>query len=114
MYLHPHHIDLVVGGFAEKSFKKGLLGRTFQGIVGSQFRDLKNGDRFFFTHQGQMSRREKKEIFSRSLGDIICDNTGIKKVPTNVFEANSPLIDCNHASQMDIAKFQVFKANNNR
>merc|ERR1711994_242681 len=79
IYNHPHHIDLFVGGLAEKPYKGGLTGLTFQGIKGRQFKDLKNGDRFFFTREGVMKRREYDQIMARTLGDIICDNTNINQ-----------------------------------
>jgi len=110
VYVHPHHIDLFVGGLAEMPFNGGLTGATFQGIKGRQFRDLKHGDRFFFTHRGNMNSDEYGQIMGRTLGDIICDNTNIKSVPANVFLVDSPLKDCSSATPLDIKKFQLFKA----
>merc|ERR1711951_270822 len=62
IYMHPHHIDLFVGGLAEEPYGGGLTGATFQGIKGRQFKDLKEGDRFFFTHQGNMNEAEYNQI----------------------------------------------------
>jgi peroxidase len=54
VYIHPKDIDLFVGGLLEKnSVGEGVLGYTLGWIVAKQFRRLKDGDRFFFTHQGK-------------------------------------------------------------
>ena len=110
IYNHPHHIDLFVGGLAEKPYKGGLTGATFQGIKGRQFKALKNGDRFFFTHEGVMIRREYDQIMARTLGDIICDNTNINQVPENVFLVNSSLKDCSSSTSLNVNEFDVFRA----
>jgi len=110
IYQHPHHIDLFVGGMAEKPYEGGLTGATFQGIKGKQFKDLKDGDRFFFTHEGNMYNREYNQIMGRTLGDIICDNTRLAKIPENVFLKKSREVNCPSSSNLNINDFQVFKA----
>jgi len=108
IYLHPHHIDLIVGGFAEESFSGGIMGATLQHILGKQFQALRFGDRFFFTHDGVMNSNEISQIKSRTLGDILCENTQIPQVRENVFKSTSPLTkQCQSSTRMDIGKFQV-------
>ena len=114
IYNHPHHIDLWVGGMAEKPYKGGITGRTFQNIIGQTFANLKNGDRFFFTHKGNMNSAEYNQIMSRTLGDIICDNFNqIKGVALeNVFLVKSPVKICGQrTNQLDIKAFNAFKVN---
>ncbi len=54
IYVHPKDIDLFVGGLLEKNIAgEGVLGYTFGWIVSEQFRRLKDGDRFFITHEGK-------------------------------------------------------------
>ena len=54
IYIHPKDIDLFVGGLLEKRMpNEGVLGPMFGYIVAEQFRRLKDGDRFFFTHKGR-------------------------------------------------------------
>ena len=56
IYVHPKDIDLFVGGLLEKRVpNEGILGNMFGYLVGEQFRRLKDGDRFFFTHQGELT-----------------------------------------------------------
>jgi len=110
IYQHPHHIDLFVGGLAEKPYKDGLTGATFQGIKGRQFKDLKDGDRWFFTHEGNMDRNEYNEIMDRTLADIICDNTAMSKIPENVFLVGSKDKNCPSSSSLNINDFDVYRA----
>ena len=54
IYIHPKDIDLFVGGLLEKRTpNEGILGPMFGYLVAEQFRRLKDGDRFFFTHEGK-------------------------------------------------------------
>jgi len=115
IYLHPHHIDLVVGGFAEESYNGGVVGQTFGQIIGKQFKALRFGDRFFFTHQGNMNDQELEQVRKRTLGDIICENTMIDRVRENAFRADTPFRNCpGEAAGMDISKFRVFRASDFR
>ena len=52
-YTHPDQIDLYPAGLSETPLPGGILGPTFSQMVGDQFRALKDGDRFFFTHNYQ-------------------------------------------------------------
>ena len=107
----PHLFsDLFVGGLAEKPYKDGLTGATFQGIKGRQFKDLKDGDRWFFTHEGNMDRNEYNEIMDRTLADIICDNTAMSKIPENVFLVGSKDKNCPSSSSLNINDFDVYRA----
>ena len=54
IYIHPKDIDLFVGGLLEKRLpNQGILGYMFGFLVAEQFRRFKDGDRFFFTHEGK-------------------------------------------------------------
>ncbi len=47
-----------------------------------QFKRLKNGDRFFYTHTNAngLGPVAKQEVLQRTLGDIICDTTELAKL----------------------------------
>ena len=54
VYVHPQDIELFSGGLMEKRTNgEGILGPLFRKIISIQFNNLKDGDRFFFTHQGK-------------------------------------------------------------
>ena len=80
LYHSPEDIDLFVAGLAESRVPGGLTGRTFTCILARQFSALKTGDRFFFTHKdqaGSFNQEQLRQIRSRRLSDIICQNTDI-------------------------------------
>ena len=58
-------------------------------ISANQFKKSKDGDRFFFTHLNQEGISFNKgaitTLKSRTLAGIICDNTNILKIPSDVF-----------------------------
>ena len=53
LYSDISDIDLFLGGLMERPADDGLLGPTFQCLVGDQFKRLKFGDRFWFEEGGQ-------------------------------------------------------------
>jgi len=79
VYEKVEDIDLMLGGVAEKNVRGGAVGATFACIIGEQFRRIKFGDRYFYTHRGSQShglgRITKSFVLQRTLGDIICDNS---------------------------------------
>lgn len=89
IYKHPYHIDLFVGGLAEEPVSGGLTDKLFNAIKVQQFKNLMDGDRFFFTHknqQGSFAKAAQEEIMKRKLSDILCENTILEKVPQNAFQ----------------------------
>ncbi|CAB4069637.1 PXDN [Lepeophtheirus salmonis] len=104
----PNDIDLFTAGLAENPSEGSVLGETFSCILGKQFENLKNGDRYFFTHTNQASSFTESQINNirtRTLGQIICDNTDIQKVRANVFKLDSDWIDCPSVSTLNIRTF---------
>jgi len=97
VYEKPDDIDLFTGGIVELPEEGGLLGPTFSCIIAKQFRNLKIGDRYFFTHlnqAGSLSAEGFASIRKRTMRDILCGNTGIKELQANVFKADSHTFPC--------------------
>ena len=84
VYEKVDDIDLYLGGVSEKNVKGGAVGPTFACIIGEQFRRLKYGDRFFYTHTNEnegskgLGSITKSYVLQRTLGDLICDNTALE------------------------------------
>ena len=122
LYENPGQIDLFVGGLAEDPVGSGddagLTGPTFNKIKALQFKALKNGDRYFFTHEnqaGSFTTDGQNAILGRNLGDIICANTAIEKVPFNVFkvvDGSNPFKLCTAATSLDISLINLFHVAN--
>ena len=85
------------------------MGPLFACIIGKQFKKLRDGDRFFFTHRRDASTlaqglksRARDIVLGRSLGRILCDNLELsilakKEVGKEVMKATSsenPRLDC--------------------
>nr|XP_040563711.1 peroxidase mlt-7-like [Lepeophtheirus salmonis] len=108
-YKSPNDIDLFVAGVAETPLSGSVLGETFACLIGRQFRALRDGDRFFFTHYGQSGSftfEQIKSIRKRTLSQIICDNTQIKRVPISIFLRKSRKVYCSKHSTLNIDLFK--------
>lgn len=105
VYIHPQDIDLFVGGLLEQPLTGEVLGHTFGAIIAEQFRRLKYGDRFFFTHTGEdhsFTTMAISEVRKRRLSDIICDNTKITKVISKAFIPSSSEMNCNAKKRLNL------------
>jgi len=106
-------IDLMVGGVAEANVRGGAVGPTFACIIGEQFRRLKYGDRFFYTHVQDrnyakgMSEVVKSYVLNRTLGDVLCDNTELNEIQKWVTlqpdEGYNPQEACSSKTKMDMS-----------
>ena len=116
VYERPSDVDLFVGGLCEKPVNGGLTGKVFQKIKADQFKKLKEGDRFFFTHRRgrgltdatKFSRGQIEEIMKRTMSCIICDNTEIQLLPKNVFQSGQTKFTCPDILKectLDVSKF---------
>ena len=108
LYDSPSDIDIFTAGLVEDLLPGANLGATFACIVGGQFKHLKWGDRFFFTHNpgdlpptdpstsnpNPFTQSQLDNLRNRHLGDIICDNTNIAATRINVFQTTSNLLSC--------------------
>jgi len=107
VYSDPSQIDLFTAGLLE-TVEEGVVGPTFGLIITNQFKRLKFADRFFFTHSGQagsLSAAEFKWARSRTMRDILCDNTNIERLQTNVFlDNNSVRWSCERVRNLPFPK----------
>lgn len=72
-------LDPWVGIICEDPNYLGVLGELGSTIVGTTFRDIRAGDRFWY--ENYMGSKLIKIIKQTTLGDIILRNTNIEKLP---------------------------------
>ena len=110
VYTSIDQIDGFSGGLAEQPIDSdSLVGPTFSCIITTQFQRLMQGDRFFFAHpsEGVLKQRGLKlnslrTVQSRSLSDIICDNTDVLELPKKAMQPGLlPVMKCANAEGLD-------------
>ena len=85
-YGHPDLVDLWIGGLAEDPMiaEGSQVGPLFRGILVHQFVSLRDGDRYWY--EMHLTPSELAQVRTRTLADIIRDNTGIgAELPDDVF-----------------------------
>jgi len=105
IYKHPDDVDLFMGSNHEIPVPDGLVGPTSACLIGTQFRHLKYGDRFFYTHEGQFTPEQLNSIKQYSYNCFVCHTTDVDKAPLNSFrppnELTNPLKSCNECPIFD-------------
>jgi len=101
------NIDPWVGMLAEYHMPGALFGELIMTIIEKQFQLLRDGDRFYFENDPELSHDEKEMIRNTTFRDVIMNNTGIKLMQPNVFEAmphsqipNGPQLEENNLSSV--------------
>ena len=87
LYGDVNDIDSWVGMLAEDHMPDALFGPTIMKIMEEQFTAIRDGDRFYYEIDPDLSAEEKTQIKNTTLHDIIMRNTGITLMQDNVFEA---------------------------
>jgi len=88
-YFNVDGIDLWIGGLAEDPLvsESSQLGPLFTAIIARQFRELRDGDRFWY--QNDLSTDEREMVRGTTLSAVIRANTGIgNELQANVFILN--------------------------
>ncbi len=80
-------VDAWVGLLAEVKMPEAMLGELLMDVLVNQFRNLRDGDRFYFEVDQGLSEVEKEDIKSTYFRDVIMRNTGISLMQKNVFKA---------------------------
>ena len=99
--------DLWPLGLAETPLSKSLLGPTFSCLFADTFKNLRDGDRFYFENPGVFSTAQLNEIKKSSMSKIICDNADdISTIEQNSFLVTNNRVSC---SQIAAPVFDVWK-----
>ncbi|GAB1296638.1 Myeloperoxidase [Apodemus speciosus] len=109
-YGTPNNIDIWMGGVSEPLEPNGRVGQLLACLIGTQFRKLRDGDRFWWENPGVFSKQQRQALASISLPRIICDNTGITTVSkNNIFMSNSyprDFVSCNTLPKLNLASWK--------
>ncbi len=81
------NIDPWVGMLAEKKRPNSLFGETMMNIVSRQFRQIRDGDRFYFENDPSFAEEQLEDVRNTSFHDILMRNTEIDLMQKNVFVA---------------------------
>ena len=101
------------GGIAQlpDANDNGQLGKVFKNMIIDQFERTMVGDRFFYTHVKELgddlngigfTQPAREIIASRTMSGVLCDTTGITKLPENVFSINSKIVDCESVPKLEL------------
>ena len=95
-------VDLFVGGLSEAPLPGGLVGAVFGCIFADTFKNLRDGDRFYYenTESGPLNEVQRMEIERATLSRVLCDNTDIAEIQPNAFLSGSR-IPCDALPEID-------------
>jgi len=112
-------VEIFPGALLEDSVTGGLVGKTFHCLIKEQFQRLKDGDRFFFTHKKgstcdanlqRFTETQQTLIMRRKLRDVICDNSGVDSLQTDVLKPRrcptNRFKDCSDVNRLDGAEIK--------
>nr|XP_044999444.1 thyroid peroxidase [Jaculus jaculus] len=85
LYKHADNIDVWLGGLAENFLPRARTGPLFACIIGKQMKALRDGDRFWWENSHVFTDAQRRELNKHSLSRVICDNTGLTRVPMDAF-----------------------------
>ena len=87
LYDNVNDIDPWVGMLIEDHMPDALFGETVMAVMVQQFKDTRDGDRFYYENDPALSNSEKNEITNTTFRDIIMRNTNLTFMQSNVFKA---------------------------
>ncbi|KAI5622605.1 eosinophil peroxidase isoform 1 precursor, partial [Silurus asotus] len=105
LYGSPDNIDIWAGGIAEPFVAGGRVGPLFSCLIATQFQKIRQGDRLWWEKYGVFTPAQKAALSKVSLSRIICDNTGIKRVPRDAFllsRNKQGFINCQNIPEVDL------------
>ncbi|NXP22747.1 PERE peroxidase, partial [Scytalopus superciliaris] len=113
LYGTPKNIDIWIGALAEPFVRGGRVGPLMACLIGTQFRNIRDGDRFWWQNRGVFTPRQRCALARVSLSRIICDNTHITKVSRHIFRANrypQGFVSCRHIPKLDLRAWKEPRA----
>ncbi|XP_028628302.1 lactoperoxidase isoform X1 [Grammomys surdaster] len=112
LYGTPSNIDIWLGAIAEPLVHGGRVGPLLTCLLGQQFQRIRDGDRFWWENPGVFTEKQQESLQKMSFSRLVCDNTGIDKVPLNPFHANTyphDFVDCSSIDKLDLSPWASVK-----
>ena len=86
-----NHIDLFPAAISETNDGDKLLGRTFGCILRKTFKDLREGDRFYFENPQVVSLPKQREVKKKNMARVMCLTLrDAKLIHENLFDVFVP------------------------
>jgi hypothetical protein len=105
------NIDPWVGFLAEDHMDYSLFGESVMKIVGQQFLNLRDGDRFYYINDTELTNDDLDLINTSFLSDIIMRNTQVTNLQHNVFIAEPMVVATKDITQVNT--MEIFPNPNN-
>lgn len=86
-YASVNDIDPWVGMLAEKHMPNALFGETVMAFMHIQFTAIRDGDRFYYENDDDLSAEEKAIIKATKMSEVVMRNTNIELMQEDVFAA---------------------------
>ncbi|XP_055112574.2 lactoperoxidase isoform X1 [Symphalangus syndactylus] len=112
LYGTPDNIDIWIGAIAEPLVERGRVGPLLACLLGKQFQQIRDGDRFWWENPGVFTKEQKDSLRKMSFSRLVCDNTRITKVPRDPFRAKSypyDFVDCSAIDKLDLSPWASVK-----
>ncbi|XP_055513990.1 eosinophil peroxidase-like isoform X2 [Leucoraja erinacea] len=109
LYGTPENIDVWVGGISEPFVEGGRVGPLFGCLIGRQFKNLRDGDRFWWKNKGVFTAKQQQALQQVSFSAFICDNTRIENVPRDVLTFRpypEAFVRCDHIPRVDLSAWR--------
>ncbi|XP_044531508.1 myeloperoxidase-like [Gracilinanus agilis] len=110
LYGTADNIDLWIGAMAEPFVPGGRVGPLLSCLIGRQFQQTRDGDRFWWENPGVFTDEQKESLSVVSLPRLFCDNTHLPTVPVDVFQVNNypeDFINCTEFIKLDLTPWKV-------
>ncbi|KAM6463099.1 myeloperoxidase-like isoform 2-T2 [Liasis olivaceus] len=109
LYGTPENIDIWIGAMAEPFVPNGRVGPLLACLIGSQFRKLRDGDRYWWENRGVFTPLQLRALKRDSFSRVICDNTHIKEVTRSIFKMTSypsDFVNCCRIPSLDLSAWK--------
>ena len=97
--------DLFPGGLSEARLPGSLLGATFTCIIGITFKNIRNGDRFFYQNKGVFTSTQLQALERVTIASVICQNTEIGSIQRAAFRTGTP-VSCSNIPTLNLNLFR--------